>query len=109
MQRERSAAHNEIENALKTIKLTDRDAMILDRLDWTSERLLTHFKLVASYNAFDQLWHRNMRDATADELDDVYAFGKALAQKRNIMETQLCYPGIWEAGPQRTLLRLKSS
>jgi hypothetical protein len=107
MQREESSAHNQIENALGTIKLTDRDAMILDRLDWTSESLLTHFKLVAGYNAFDQLWHRNMRYVTPVELDEVYAFGKALAQKRDIIETQLCYPGIWEAGPQRTLLGLE--
>jgi len=109
MQHERSSSHDEIDNALRTIKLTDRDATILDRLNWTSEHLLTHLKLVAGYNAFDQLWHRNMKDLTPGELDEVYAFGKALAQKREIMETQLCYPGIWEAGPQRTLLRLESS
>ena len=108
MQSEQSSGRMQIRNALDAIQLTERDAMILDRLDWTSDGLLTHFNLVAGYNAFDRLWHRNMRDTTPDELDEVYAFGKALAQKRTIMETQLCYPGIWEAGPQRTLLRLES-
>jgi hypothetical protein len=108
MQRE-SSWREQIENALDAIQLSDRDTTILDRLDWTSKGLLTHFKLVAGYNAFDRLWHRNMRDTTPEQLDEVYAFGKALAQKRDIMETQLCYPGIWESGPQRTLLRLESS
>jgi hypothetical protein len=109
MQHERSSSRDEIDNALGTIKLTDRDATIVDRLNWTAGYLLTHLKLVAGYNAFDQLWHRNMNDATPGELDAVYAFGQALARKRDIMETQLCYPGIWEVGPQRTLLRLEMS
>jgi hypothetical protein len=108
MRSELSSRREQIKNALGAIQLTDRDSMILHRIAWTSENLLTNFSLVAGYNAFDQLWHENMREATPEELDEVYGFGKALAQKQRIEETQLCYPGMWEAGPQHTLLRLKS-
>jgi len=107
MRSEQSSQREQIKNALDTIQLTDRDSVILRRIDWNSEGLLTNFALVAGYNAFDHVWHENMREATPEELDEVYRFGKALAQKQGIEETQLCYPGMWEAGPQHTLLRFK--
>ena len=40
------------------------------------------------------------------ELDEVYAYGKKLAMKKGVRETQIPYPCIWEAGPQRVLLGL---
>jgi hypothetical protein len=106
MKSEQSFQRKQIQHALDMIQLTEQDVAILQRIDWSSESLLTHFALVAGYNAFDRLWHENMWEATPAELDEVFAFGKALAQKQGIPETRLSYPGIWEAGPQRTLLRL---
>ena len=109
MQSERIKLNEQTKSALERITFTPRDAKILERINWSEESLLTHCKLIAGYNAFCRMWHRYMKDATAAQLDEVCAFGKALAQKRGIEETQLCYPGIWEAGPQRGLLRLGSS
>lgn len=108
MRSEKKEIHKQIESVIEMVRITDHDRIILDRINWSEESLQTHLDLVAGYNAFCRIWHQNTRNATLDELDELYAFGRALAQKKKIVETQLCYPGVWEAGPQHKLLRLGS-
>lgn len=98
----------QIDTKLGMLRFTDSDRELRERLELTEEDLVTHLTLILHYNVFARVWHESMAGATLQELEDVYACGKGLALARGIEETQIPYPGMWEVGPQRTLLGIES-
>jgi hypothetical protein len=108
MRKELTVREGQLKQELAALKFSDRDRTIGVRLGRSEEDLLTSLSLVSNYNLFARVWHSRMGQATPEELKEVYSFGRALGKKRNVWETAICFPGAWETGPQRELLRFET-
>jgi hypothetical protein len=108
MRKELTVRSSQLEQELAALQFSDLDRTIGVRLNRSEEDLLTSLSLVSNYNLFARVWHSSMGQANPDELREVYSFGKALGKKWYVGETAICFPGAWETGPQRELLRLET-
>jgi hypothetical protein len=95
-----------LDNLVDSVEFSDRDEAVLVRVGLSKDDMRTYFRLVASYNLFARVWNRTMGQATLPQLREAHVVGKLLAQKRNVDETAVCFPGFWESGPQRVLFNL---
>jgi hypothetical protein len=101
--------HEHHEGKLNALTFTEWDRFLLELADISEEGQLAAFKNAAWLNLFDRVWHQRMGHMTIPQLEELLIVGKSLAQKREVPETSVCFPGIWEAGPQRLVLNLCSS
>jgi hypothetical protein len=97
-----------LDDLLESLEFSSHDETISKRVRRSNKSMLNHLGLVTKYNLFARVWHQKMGQATLAQLREVYVAGKLLAQKRDVDETAVCFPGFWESGPQRAILNLDS-
>ncbi|HEU5352162.1 MAG TPA: hypothetical protein VFU55_11250 [Terracidiphilus sp.] len=80
------------------LRLSELDKSILGRIDMAEESLATCFSLTGEYNVFTKFWRAQTLHFSIEELSEIYRIGKKLAEKRNIPETAVTFPGTWDFG-----------
>jgi hypothetical protein len=106
MRGDMAASGKRLDRLVESLEFSALDETVLERSRRSKESMRTYLALVTKYNLFARVWRQKMGQTTLSQLCEAYVAGKLLAQKRNVAETAVCFPGFWESGPQHALLNL---
>jgi hypothetical protein len=106
MRADMKSSEDRLDRLVESLEFSVLDGAVLERVRSSQDSMRNYLALVTKYNLFARVWHQRMGQTTLLQLREVHAAGKLLAQKRNVAETAVCFPGFWASGPQCALLNL---